>query len=82
LVLNAALASAMLAGACGTSSPGSPDAAAVEFRVMTFNIQHGLNGAGEYGLASAVQTIAKVSPDLVGSEASDHNPLVATFAVK
>ena len=68
---------------------------------MTFNIQHGINGAGKYDLKYAVQTIAKVNPDLVGvqeltrnhpfynctaaligTEASDHNALVATFAVK
>ena len=31
---------------------------------MTFNIQHGLNGAGKYGLDPAVQTIAKwFTPD-------------------
>jgi endonuclease/exonuclease/phosphatase family metal-dependent hydrolase len=33
---------------------------------MTFNIQHGLNGAGKYGLQAAIDTIAKVNPDLVG----------------
>jgi endonuclease/exonuclease/phosphatase family metal-dependent hydrolase len=73
LILNGAVASAILAGACGASSPSSPVAGTVEFRVMTFNIQHGLNGAGKYGLDYAVQTIAKVSPDLVGVQELTRN---------
>jgi endonuclease/exonuclease/phosphatase family metal-dependent hydrolase len=72
-VLNGAVATAILAVACGASSPSSPGAAKVEFRVMTFNIQHGLNGAGKYGLDYAVQTIAKVSPDLVGVQELTRN---------
>src|SRR6476620_11489597 len=74
LVLSGAVAaSAILAAACGASSPSSPGAATPEFRVMTFNIQHGLNGAGKYGLDSAVQTIAKVGPDLVGVQELTRN---------
>jgi len=73
LILNGAVASTILAGACGSSSPSAPGAANVEFRVMTFNIQHGLNGAGKYGLDAAVQTIAKVGPDLVGVQELTRN---------
>ena len=40
---------------------------------MTFNIQHGLNGAGKYDLKYAVQTIAKVNPDLVGVQELTRN---------
>ena len=40
---------------------------------MTFNIQHGLNGAGNYDLKYAVQTIAKVNPDLVGVQELTRN---------
>ena len=73
-VVSGLIATAILAGACGASSPNSPSAAAhPEFRVMTFNIQHGLNGAGKYGLDYAVQTIAKVNPDLVGVQELTRN---------
>ncbi len=40
---------------------------------MTFNIQHGINGAGKYDLKYAVQTIAKVNPDLVGVQELTRN---------
>jgi endonuclease/exonuclease/phosphatase family metal-dependent hydrolase len=66
-----------IVAACGASSPTGPsEAAAVanpEFRVMTFNVQHGLNGAGKYDLNAAVQTIAKVNPDLVGVQELTRN---------
>jgi endonuclease/exonuclease/phosphatase family metal-dependent hydrolase len=58
--------------ACGSASsptaPGGP-----EFRVMTFNIQHGLNAAGSYGLKWTVDTIAKIQPDLVGLQELTRN---------
>lgn len=62
--------------ACGASSPSGPSSAAAvnpEFRVMTFNVQHGLNGAGTYGLGAAASTIAKVSPDIVGLQELTRN---------
>jgi endonuclease/exonuclease/phosphatase family metal-dependent hydrolase len=71
--LNGLIASAFLAAACGSSSPNSPSGANPELRVMTFNIQHGLNGAGKYGLDAAVQTIARVNPDLVGVQELTRN---------
>lgn len=69
---------AAAAFACGSSSsPTGPTAvaaaAAVEFRVMTFNIQHGINDAGQYGLDAAVRTIAAVNPDLVGVQELTRN---------
>jgi endonuclease/exonuclease/phosphatase family metal-dependent hydrolase len=78
-ILNA-LAAAGLFVACGSSgssgaagsSPTAP-AASVEFRVMTFNIQHGLNGAGQYDLKYASQTIAAVNPDIVGVQELTRN---------
>jgi len=99
-ILNA-LAAAGFFVACGSSgssgaagsSPTAP-VASVEFRVMTFNIQHGLNGAGQYDLKYASQTITAVNPDIVGvQELTRNHPrssarkplitiLVATFAVK
>lgn len=65
--------------ACG-SSPSSPSAAASsnelsgrEFSVMTFNIQHGLNGASKYDTKWAVDTIAKVQPDMAGLQELTRN---------
>jgi endonuclease/exonuclease/phosphatase family metal-dependent hydrolase len=40
---------------------------------MTFNVQHGLNGAGTYDLSAAARTIAKVNPDLVGVQELTRN---------
>jgi endonuclease/exonuclease/phosphatase family metal-dependent hydrolase len=40
---------------------------------MTFNVQHGLNGAGQYDLAAAARVIAKVNPDLVGVQELTRN---------
>jgi len=81
-ILNAVAAIALLM-ACGSSgssgSPGSPGSsptapgASIEFRVMTFNIQHGLNGAGQYDLKYAAQTIAAVNPDIVGVQELTRN---------
>lgn len=70
-ILNGAWASALLVIACGAASPTEPTRPA--FRVMTFNIQHGLNGAGKYDLKYAVDTIAKVNPDLVGVQELTRN---------
>jgi endonuclease/exonuclease/phosphatase family metal-dependent hydrolase len=40
---------------------------------MTFNIQHGLNGDGKYGMNWAADVIAKVNPDLVGVQELTRN---------
>jgi endonuclease/exonuclease/phosphatase family metal-dependent hydrolase len=40
---------------------------------MTFNIQHGINGAHKYDLSSAVDAIAKINPDLVGVQELTRN---------
>ena len=66
------IAITIVVAACG-SSPNSPSGASAEFRVMTFNIQHGLNGAGKYGLDPAVQTIAKANPGIVGVQELTRN---------
>jgi endonuclease/exonuclease/phosphatase family metal-dependent hydrolase len=70
-ILNTLAAGAVLI-ACGSSSPTQPGEVAT-FRVMTFNIQHGLNGAGKYGLNYSVQTIAAIKPDLVGVQELTRN---------
>jgi endonuclease/exonuclease/phosphatase family metal-dependent hydrolase len=57
-----------------SASPLAPSGAnRTQFRVMTFNIQHGLNGAGRYDLKYAIDTIAKVNPDLVGIQELTRN---------
>jgi len=62
--------------ACG-STPSSPTADSqpgrVEFKVMTFNIQHGLNGASKYDTKWTVDTIARIQPDLVGLQELTRN---------
>lgn len=72
-LVNGALASAILVVACGSSAPSPTQPRGAEFKVMTFNIQHGLNGAGKYGLQYAIDTIAKVKPDLVGVQELTRN---------
>ncbi len=74
-LLNAVAATGFVMAACG-SSPSAPTAAtagSAEFRVMTFNIQHGLSGEGRYGLQLAIDTIAKIRPDLVGVQELTRN---------
>ena len=74
------------ATACGgnsTSSPTSPSGAAparppVTLKVMTFNIQHGINGTSRYNLQSAIDAIARVQPDIVGlQEVTRNHPFYA-----
>jgi len=67
-------------GARGTSAYGSsvapsnvPESAGPTFKVMTFNIQHGLNNDGQYDLKWAVQTIAAINPDIVGVQELTRN---------
>jgi endonuclease/exonuclease/phosphatase family metal-dependent hydrolase len=62
---------------CGGSSPGSPStasaAAPVRLKVMTFNVQHGIDGTDRYNLQRAIDTIAAVRPDIVGLEEMTRN---------
>ena len=71
-LVSGAVTGSLLLLACGSSSPTEPSTKA-ELRVMTFNIQHGINGAGKYDLKYAAQTIAKVNPDLVGVQELTRN---------
>jgi endonuclease/exonuclease/phosphatase family metal-dependent hydrolase len=65
--------------ACGASSgPTGPTSATAatpppSLRVMTFNIQHGLNGDGKYDLKWAIDTIAALNPDIVGVQELTRN---------
>lgn len=68
VVLGAAVAAA-LAFAEGPA-PHAPDAT---FTVMTFNIQHGIDGTHKYNLQRAIDVIARAQPDLVGLQEVTRN---------
>jgi endonuclease/exonuclease/phosphatase family metal-dependent hydrolase len=68
--------------ACGSSSASppttptveaAPASAAGQLRVLTFNIQHGLNNEGKYDLQWAIRTIAALNPDIVGVQELTRN---------
>jgi len=42
-------------------------------RVMTFNIQHGIDGSHKYNLQRAIDVIAKIQPDIVGLQEVTRN---------
>ena len=61
-------------GAAATSS----GRAAVQLKVMTFNIQHGIDGSSRYNLQRAIDTIARAQPDVVGlQEVTRNHPFYA-----
>lgn len=47
--------------------------APVSLKVMTFNIQHGIDGTSRYNLQRAIDTIARVQPDIVGLQEVTRN---------
>lgn len=54
------------------------DAPAVEIRVMTFNIRHGIDGSSTYNLETAIGTIAQIAPDVVAlQELTRNHPFYA-----
>ena len=57
---------AVLALAPATDQP-------VGWKVMTFNIQHGIDRSHKYNLQRAIDTIARVQPDLVGLQEVTRN---------
>jgi endonuclease/exonuclease/phosphatase family metal-dependent hydrolase len=42
-------------------------------KIMSFNIQHGIDAAGKYNLQRAIDTIAKIQPDVVGLQEVTRN---------
>jgi endonuclease/exonuclease/phosphatase family metal-dependent hydrolase len=68
---------ALASVACGGGSPAAPGIAAVRppvtVRVMTFNIQHGIDGSGRYNLQNAAAVIAQTQPDIVGLQEVTRN---------
>src|SRR5262245_46659209 len=47
--------------------------APVQLKVMTFNIQHGIDGTDKYNLQRAIDRIARVRPDIVGLQEVTRN---------
>jgi endonuclease/exonuclease/phosphatase family metal-dependent hydrolase len=45
----------------------------VQLKVMTFNIQHGIDGSDRYNLQRAIDTITSVLPDIVGLQEVTRN---------
>jgi endonuclease/exonuclease/phosphatase family metal-dependent hydrolase len=45
----------------------------VSLKAMTFNIQHGIDGTNRYNLQRAIDTIARVQPDIVGLQEVTRN---------
>jgi endonuclease/exonuclease/phosphatase family metal-dependent hydrolase len=74
----------LVSASCGDRSPSSPTESGasgrppVMLKVMTFNIQHGIDGSSSYNLQSAIDTIARAQPDVVGlQEVTRNHPYYA-----
>jgi endonuclease/exonuclease/phosphatase family metal-dependent hydrolase len=66
----------MLVSAVGIAalvSPAARQEPSSSLAVMTFNIQHGIDGAHHYDLQRAIDTIARARPDLVGLQEVTRN---------
>jgi endonuclease/exonuclease/phosphatase family metal-dependent hydrolase len=72
----------LVATACGrgpsAANPSVPtlptsSRAPVQIKVMTFNIQHGIDGTNRYNLQRSIDTIARVQPDIVGLQEVTRN---------
>jgi endonuclease/exonuclease/phosphatase family metal-dependent hydrolase len=70
-ILGCLIAAASLGAS--TAHPVARADAAGGVTVMTFNIQHGIDGSNKYNLQRAIDTIAKVQPDLVGLQEVTRN---------
>jgi endonuclease/exonuclease/phosphatase family metal-dependent hydrolase len=68
----------MLAASVSVAPPDVRPQGTAALKVMTFNIQHGIDGTHKYNLQRAIDTIAKVQPDLVGlQEVTRNHPYYA-----
>ena len=61
---------------CAALAPVRPADSPAGVKVMTFNIQHGIDGSHKYNLQRAIDAIAKVQPDLVGAAGGHAQPSV------
>ena len=77
----AALAAAAALRAPQNAPAGGRYEAPAGVKVMTFNIQHGIDGSQRYHLQTAIDTIARIDPDIVGVEelTRNHPALTATI---
>jgi endonuclease/exonuclease/phosphatase family metal-dependent hydrolase len=64
---------AMVASASVERRDVGADAPAAGVKVMTFNIQHGIDGSHKYNLQRAIDAIARVGPDIVGLQEVTRN---------
>jgi endonuclease/exonuclease/phosphatase family metal-dependent hydrolase len=59
-------------------SPITSNRPPIQIKVMSFNIQHGMDGSSKYNLQRAIATIARVQPDIVGlQEVTTNHPYYA-----
>lgn len=79
VVLGLLVPIAGVAVAFRASTPArAPTATNTTLTVMTFNIQHGIDGSHTYNLQRAIDTIARAQPDLVGlQEVTRNHPYYA-----
>jgi endonuclease/exonuclease/phosphatase family metal-dependent hydrolase len=68
----AVVAVALAAITAGERIPQAPDSPGA-LKVMTFNIQHGIDGSHKYNLQRAIDAIAKIQPDLVALQEVTRN---------
>jgi endonuclease/exonuclease/phosphatase family metal-dependent hydrolase len=70
------IGTAAACGGGGAHSPLAPSNGArppVTLKVMTFNIQHGIDGSDRYNLQRAIDTVASAQPDIVGLQEVTRN---------
>jgi endonuclease/exonuclease/phosphatase family metal-dependent hydrolase len=67
-----ALAAAAAVGPARSPAPGADDTPP-GVKVMTFNIQHGIDGSQRYHLQTAIDTIARINPDIVALQEVTRN---------
>ncbi|OLE84000.1 MAG: hypothetical protein AUF76_04690 [Acidobacteria bacterium 13_1_20CM_2_65_9] len=71
LLTSAALAT--LVASSADTAVRTERAADGTLRVMTFNIQHGIDGSNKYNLQRAIDVLAKIQPDIVGLQEVTRN---------
>jgi len=71
-LLNSAALASLVASSANTAVR-TERAADGTLRVMTFNIQHGIDGSNKYNLQRAIDVLAKIQPDLVGLQEVTRN---------
>jgi endonuclease/exonuclease/phosphatase family metal-dependent hydrolase len=73
IATSAALTLALSSTSATPARRASPDPGPAPLKVMTFNIQHGIDGSNKYNLQRAIEVIARVQPDLVALQEVTRN---------